>query len=236
MAPLLSDPYMMTHRQVLKNGEETCLSAMLLWATPMILTFVELLLGMFLFFMGIALGGEKSLAEKALKMLGAILFITLVGMYSCIKVMGAGTGLASAGFAIYGVVLISTVIVLAAVVGFDSIANSILQHPLIAKLQNLGEGIMDWVHAVLAFFGFIPFLGFLLLSMLNQLVRRLDHYVTCCQFAKELTGEETEQIKWLLTPAANKQLAWLRSWEWTQVRSRASLPHLTSYVVPLAGL
>ena len=211
--------FIMAHRQTLKNGEQTCLSAMLLWAAPMVLTFVELLLGMFLFFVGKALSGEKSLASKALKMLGAIVFVSLVGMYSCVKVMGAGTGLATAGFAIYGVVLISTVIVLAAIIGFDSITSNILEHPWVAKLNHLGQGTMDWVHALAAFFGFFPFLGFLVLSAINQLVRRLDHYVTFCQFAKVLAGEEAVKIKWL-TPAANRQLEYAKSWEWTQVLNK----------------
>merc|ERR1719453_1571170 len=162
----------MAHHQVLKNGEATCLSAMLLWAAPVVVTFVQLLIGVFLFFVGKALEGEKSLASKALKMLGAIVFVSLVGMYSCVKVMGAGTGLASAGFAIYGVCLISTVVVLAAIIGFDSITTNILEHPWVAKMRNLGQGPMDWVHALLAFFGVVPFIGFLLLSVLNQLVRR----------------------------------------------------------------
>ena len=103
-----------------------------LWAAPVILTCVQLMVGLFLLFVGKALAGERSLAAKALKTLGAVVFLSLIGMYSCVKVMGAGTGLANAGFAIFGVCLVSTVIVLAAIIGFDSITTTILQHPWVA--------------------------------------------------------------------------------------------------------
>lgn len=208
--------YIMARRQVLANGEATCLSAMLLWATPIILTCVLFVLGIFLFFVGKALSGEASLANKALKMLGGVVFLSVLGLYTSVTVVGAGSGLATAGFAIFGVCLISTVVVLASIIGFDSLTTQVLEHPVVAKMRNLGPGAMNFMHALAFFFGIFPFVFFILLSVLNQMVRRIDHYVTACQFAMVLEGEEARKVKWL-TAAANRQLQYLKSWEWTAV-------------------
>ena len=208
--------YVMARRQVLSNGEYTCLSAMLLWATPVITTCVLLILGLFLFFVAKAMRGEQKLASRALKMLGGIVFLSFVGLWSSISVMGAGSGLATTAFAIYCVALISTVIVLAAIIGFGSLTAHIADHPIVAKLRLLGPETMSFIHALALFFGIFPFLAFLAVSVLNQLVRRLDHYITACQFARVLEGEEARKIRWL-TAAANRQLDYLARWEWAAV-------------------
>ena len=208
--------YIMARRQTLKNGETTCLSAMLLWATPVITICVLLVLGAFLHFVGRALAGEGELASKALKTLGGVVFLSLVGLYSSVSVIGAGSGLATAGFAIYGVVLISTVVVLAAIIGVDSVTRQLLSHPWLVKMRSLGAETMNFINALMLFFGAIPFAIFLLLSFLNQSLRRLDHHIAIFRFSKVLQGEEAIKIRWL-TAAANRQLEYLKTWEWSAV-------------------
>ena len=120
---------------------------------------------------GRSLKGNDSSAQGALRILMLVVFTCFLGLYSATKVVGAGTGMASLGYAVFGFALIFTIVVLGAIIGFDSLTKNVLEHPWVTAMTTLGDNTMHWVHALSLFFGWAPFFGFLLLSALNQLIR-----------------------------------------------------------------
>jgi len=208
--------FVMPGRITLSDGTVVCLAAVLMWSTPMILGGVVLFLSIFLYVTSLSLRGSGVAATRALRLLATISFVSFIGFYSSATISGAGMSLASAAFAIYATVLISTVIVLGAIIGFQSLTTQVMQHPWVAKLSSLGADTLNFANALAFFFGVVPFVVFILLSFFNQLVRRLDHYATCFQFAKVLEGADARRIR-LLTTVANRQLDYVLAWEWTAV-------------------
>ena len=210
-----------THSGVttLADGTVVCLAAMILWASPLILAAVLFFLGLFTLLLGRSLR-QSSGSASLLKLTAAVLFTCFIGIYAAGGVGGASVGVSTAALAIFCVLLVSTVVLVGAVIGFDSLQTRVSSHPVMLKLHDAVSGpFLEWVQALFAFFGVVPFCAFLALSFVNQLVRKADREATCVQFAKDIQNEKTGH----LTTLANRQLAYMATWSWTAVLGKAQI-------------
>jgi len=107
------------------------------------------------------------------------------------------------------VMLIGIVIVAGATVGWDALAKKIEKH---GSVNRMGPTTRNLVHAFAFFFGMLPFLLFIVLSFVNQQVRRC---ACACGVCKELKDDKERQQQ--LTALAKKKITLMTSWDWGKV-------------------
>ena len=117
------------------DGQTTlCLAAFLLWASPLFLAGVLLLLGLFLMLLSqtdiMQQGGSGHVdAKKAhdMKKIGRILtgFVALsaFGMYSTATIAGAGMQVAKMVMCIYAIIIVAIVVVVVSLIGSSSLKD-----------------------------------------------------------------------------------------------------------------
>ena len=220
------------------DGTIVCQTAFLLYATPFIMFGVTLFFAIFLLilsrratparsppqscalwgasrlylcvqrrYLGTQTGEDQRQAALALKAASGMVIFCLIGMYICTSIMGAGMKMGTAGFAIFGVAMFGIVAVVGATMGFDELAATLKAK---AGMAGLGS-FVNLARAFMFFCGLVPFVGFILLSFINQLFRRLFP----CGLLKRFDTEEERRS--LVTLRAQNTLKALRLWDWTSV-------------------
>ena len=159
-------------------------------------------------YLSIATEQDEKQAALAIKAALGVVGLCLIGTYVASSVGGAGVKLASAAVAIFGVMMLGTIAVIGGAIGFDTLG---------AKLRGKAGGVqfspfvVSFGQACLFFWGMFFFVGFLLLSMLNQLFRRL---CPCGLLKRFDTDEERRSV---VTLRGQNTLKTLRTWKWTSV-------------------
>lgn len=225
------------------DGQTTlCLAAFLLWASPLFLAGVLLLLGLFLMLLSqtdiMQQGGSGHVdAKKAhdMKKIGRILtgFVALsaFGMYSTATIAGAGMQVAKMVMCIYAIIIVAIVVVVVSLIGSSSLKDKIRNNPMVKSIETLGSPGVDILHAF--FILASPIFFFLVvLSFANQVVRKL-RWACGIKFASEKAAtaegagdrEETRETtrahkhfgsSWPVTRLTQSWLRHLDSWSWTK--------------------
>jgi len=194
------------------GGIQVCMVTYLLYASPFIIFGVTLFFSIFLLilarYLSIATEQDEKQAALAIKSALGVVGLCLIGTYVASSVGGAGVKLASAAVAIFGVMMLGTIAVIGGAIGFDTLG---------AKLRGKAGGmhfspfVVNFGQACLFFWGMFFFVGFLALSMLNQLFRRIFP----CGLLKRFDTDEERRS--LVTLRAQNSLKTLRTWKWTSV-------------------
>ena len=159
-------------------------------------------------YLSVASEQDEKQATYAIKAALSVVGLCIIGTYVATSVGGAGVKLASAAVAIFGVMMLGTIAVIGGAIGFDTIG---------AKLRGKAGGMefspatVSLAQAALFFWTMFFFVGFLLLSMLNQLLRRLFP----CGLLKRFDTDEERRS--MVTLRAQNALKTLRTWRWTSV-------------------
>uniref|UniRef100_A0A7S2E4A6 Uncharacterized protein n=1 Tax=Haptolina brevifila TaxID=156173 RepID=A0A7S2E4A6_9EUKA len=204
--------YAATH-YVPEHDAFICLAAFLLWVSPLILSAVSFMLGVFTILVGRSMSNRTSRASSTRFAVRLALFavgLSCVGMYSAASISGAGMGLSNAAFTVYGVLMICVFMIVVTNIGWETLKTKILEQKFVKSVYSVGPPWIDYGHALLLTCGPLVYFPFLLLSFFNQLVRRIG----CnCGVFKPL--DEVERKQWFTT-VAQKSFVYLSKWNWTK--------------------
>lgn len=221
------------------DGEtKLCLAAFLLWSSPLMLSGVLLFLGVFLMLLSQTEamqtgGGKGNPMVKTSKLLGGLVGVCCVGIYSAASIGGAGMKLANVAICVYGLCIVGVILVVISLIGWQSLSTKIRHSPAVTFFEKLGSPGVDIVRAM--FILAAPIFSFyVLLSFVNQIVRRM-RWAICGKFSTEQPkttpadngdgGEATRESTrggsrcgdgW---PVTSLTASWLRlfdSWHWTK--------------------
>jgi|TARA_B110000196_G_scaffold234395_1_gene202834 hypothetical protein len=151
---------------------------------------------------------DEKQAALSIKAALGVVGLCLIGTYVASSVGGAGVKLASAAVAIFGVMMLGTIAVIGGAIGFHTLGDKLRGK---AGGMTFSPFVVSFAQAALFFWGMFFYVGFLLLSMLNQLFRRL---CPCGLLKRFDTDEERRSV---FTLRAQNSLKTLRTWKWTSV-------------------
>merc|ERR1740130_1803276 len=164
-----------------------CMVTYLLYASPFIIFGVTLFFSIFLLilarYLSIATEQDEKQAALAIKAALGVAGLCLIGTYVASSVGGAGVKLASAAVAIFGVMMLGTIAVIGGAMGFDEVGTKLKGK---AGKMQFSSFVVNFGQACLFFWGMFFFGGFLLLSALNQVFRRLFP----CGLLKRIDNDE----------------------------------------------
>jgi len=202
--------------------DKYCFAAFLLWATPFILGFLTLLVGLCLRF--IANAQTQAETGKADVHHARMFLIFLMVFAGCIwfaaSIASASPKLAEmvSALALTGLAILFGL--LGSVVGFREAGEALVSEKLYAMLVAFRHS--DWVKGAMVLLGAPIFLTFLLLSFFNQLVRR---NIVRKDKSNPLTGRRmnVDELNLIFTAKAIHLIAELGQWDWTSVITKAIL-------------
>jgi hypothetical protein len=205
------------------SGLQTCMVTYLLYASPFIIFGVTLFFAIFLLilarYLSIVTAEDEKQTTLAIKAALGMAGLCLIGTYVASSVGGAGVKMASAAVAIFGVMMLGTITVIGGAMGFDTLGAKIQAK---AAEMEFSPFVISFGQACLFFWGVFFFLGFLLLSMLNQAMRRFFPYGLLKRF------DSDDERSSLFTLRAQDALKSLRTWNW------GSVLVITNYLTLLA--
>ncbi len=191
---------------------QICLSAFLLWMSP-VLTFAVLLVlgGSLLLLARTITHANASSTAYGIRVMGYAIAVAFVGMFSAASLQGAGMKLTNAAFAIFGVAVCGIIVLVGTTMGWGALKYKVKNQHFVRKLYSVGKFWQDVGHAFAIFFGWFPFVAMLILSFLNQLVRKLSQGcgLTC---TKPLKSEER---KLNLTSVGARMTKFVSEWDLT---------------------
>ena len=159
-------------------------------------------------YLSVASEQDEKQATYAIKAALSVVGLCLIGTYVATSVGGAGVKLASAAVAIFGVMMLGTIAVIGGAIGFGTIGAELRGK---AGGMEFSPSAVSIAQAALFFWTMFFFVGFLLLSMLNQLLRRLFPFGLLKRF------DTDEERRSMVTLRAQNALKTLRTWRWTSV-------------------
>ena len=106
--------------------------------------------------------------------------VVVFAMWTAASLAGAGMRMTNSVYALCGAGIASIFAVLGATVRWGSLKSEISSHPMVKMMSEIGTSMIDLIHAMMIFCGGPFFVCFLLLSFLNQLVRK----AACLTFSK----------------------------------------------------
>jgi hypothetical protein len=149
------------------SEEESCLAAYLIWSAPLVAALACALIGIFARLLGRSLSRDKSFGMIRL------VIATTAGMgflcWSAASIAAGGTGVSDVIFSLVTITTIVLLLMLIAGLGWESLKHSVQSVPLMQKLGGIAGS--DWVKSFMVLVCWLPFLFYLALSALNQLVR-----------------------------------------------------------------
>lgn len=220
-----SDAVDCDNRQDWKNESEggvVCLAAFMLWFSPLVISAVSFFYCVSMLLLARSVRGQAHSVQRTAKLFSAIVVILLLMVWSAASIGGGGMRLANSVMAFVVAGFIALILVAGSAIGWQSLSTAVQHQPIVQQMKALGAS--DWVHAMFIFLGGPPFVVYLLMSVINQAVRKLGQ--SCkkldpetgklvTHFCKEIDNEEERQ--WRLTSIAHNKLEAMRQWEWTSV-------------------
>jgi len=185
----------------------------------MILFGTCLLLGAFMLLVARSLRhGDRSSTRVASRLLTTAVLVAFVGMWMAASIGGAGMKLSNAAVSVFAVLILAVGLVGASTIGWNSLKGKIKDSPALQRLYALGPPYADIFHGFLLCCGPILYFPFLLLSLLNQAVRK----ATCCSLLCGLSNpcgikplDDDERARFFTT-AAHKTFDYMNKWDWTK--------------------
>ena len=208
-----------THDQ--EVGNVVCLAAFMLWFSPLIIAAVSFVFCASLLLVARSVRGQAAGVQRTVKLFCSALVVMLLAAWSAASIGGGGMRLANSLIAFIGAGCVALLLVVGSSIGWQSLGTATANHPVVQQIAKWGGS--DWVHAFCIFAGGPLFCIFLLLSLLNQGIRK------CAQgfkpedggrsggatFCKQIVTEE-ERAR-ALTSIAHHKLEAMAQWQWTSV-------------------
>ena len=164
--------------------------------------------------------GQAAGVQRTVKLFCSALVVMLLAAWSAASIGGGGMRLANSLIAFIGAACVALLLVVGSSIGWQSLGTATANHPVVQQIAKWGGS--DWVHAFCIFAGGPLFCIYLLLSLLNQGIRKCaqgfkpkeggQHGGTT--FCKQITAEERGRA---LTSIAHDKLAAMAQWQWTSV-------------------
>ena len=151
--------------------------------------------------------------------------VVVFAMWTAASLAGAGMRMTNSVYALCGAGIASIFAVLGATVGWGSLKGEISSHPMVKMMGEIGTSMIDLIHAMMIFCGGPFFVCFLLLSFLNQLVRK----AACLTFSKKLNGDV--DAKQTFTSLAHAKLAYMAKWNWGATLRNVNYLAIAGWVV-----
>ena len=207
-----------THDQ--EAGNVVCLAAFMLWFSPLIIAAVSFVFCASLLLVARSVRGQAAGVQRTVKLFCSALVVMLLAAWSAASIGGGGMRLANSLIAFIGAACVALLLVVGSSIGWQSLGTATANHPVVQQIAKWGGS--DWVHAFCIFAGGPLFCIYLLLSLLNQGIRKCaqgfkpkeggQHGGTT--FCKQITAEERGRA---LTSIAHDKLAAMAQWQWTSV-------------------
>jgi hypothetical protein len=142
--------------------------------------------------------------------------LTVLGVWVASSVAVVGMAVSNMIVTFAGSALLLLTMVVSSMMGFGSIVAELQSIPLFKKIAALV--FSDWVKALLVLAGWPVAIGYAMLSVVNQLVRRVTLGCGCAgEDRREALGYGPEERGRWLTHAAHLQFASMRRWRWSSV-------------------
>eukprot|EP00908_Phaeocystis_cordata_P005548 Transcript_16046.p1 GENE.Transcript_16046~~Transcript_16046.p1 ORF type:complete len:636 (-),score=317.89 Transcript_16046:270-2123(-) len=194
-----------------EKGNIVCLAAFMLWMSPLIISAISFVFCASMLLVARSVRGQAAGVQRTVTLFSAGLVVLLLAVWSAASIGGGGMRLANSIIAFIAAGFVALVLVVGSSIGWQSLGTAVAHQPMVQQIQRLGGS--DWVHAFCIFAGGPLFVVYLLLSVLNQCVRRCGCGGSC--FCKTL--ESKQERKYVLTLVAHNKLEAMKQWAWTSV-------------------
>jgi hypothetical protein len=192
---------------------EHCLAAFMLWACPFIGSVITLVFGIICALLARTVDEVETGIEGGLhpgtKLFINIMVFGVLGLYTAASIAGASMKAASLvtwfAFLTIGI----CVFTIGISIGWQAMEQQLDTIPIVTKLQEAGRS--DILKAIAVMVMGVPGLGYLLISFINQMFRRI---LPC---TRDVKGTERTLV---VTQLAQNQLDAIKHWNWTSVLSK----------------
>jgi len=237
-----ADSYALTPAEV-----DSCLAAYMLWGSPFMASMMAAVMSLIanLFSKSFAAdsigehgqqhGQDKQQLHAIIRMVAGGFVMLIFVMWVAASVAGANMGLSNVVLSFSAVAMLLVGVVLAKTVGTSKLMEEVHNVPLIKSMESFAEA--NWFRALFILVTWPVILAFVILSFLNQLVRR---YCPCSKDLQEGDADDDQaagdgDIKLVLTLKAHKFMHKMRNWNWSAVLRWISLWSLI-FVVIIVGV
>ena len=114
--------------------------------------------------------GQAAGVQRTVKLFCSALVVMLLAAWSAASIGGGGMRLANSLIAFIGAGCVALLLVVGSSIGWQSLGTATANHPVVQQIAKWGGS--DWVHAFCIFAGGPLFCIYLLLSLLNQSIRK----------------------------------------------------------------
>lgn len=193
--------------------EEHCLAAFMLWACPFIGSGITLVFGVICALLARTVDevetGTAGGLHPGTKVFLNIMVFGVLAIYTAASIAGASMKAASLVTTFAFLTIGICVATIGISIGWHSMEQQLETIPIVAKLQEAGHS--DILKAIVVIVMGVPGLGYLFMSFVNQIFRRI---LPC---TKDVEGTERTLV---VTQLAHNQLDAVKHWNWTSVLSK----------------
>lgn len=175
--------------------QEGCAAAFLVWFSPCICGMSAVIFGVVTFL----LSQQKSVGQEA-KIFAFMAVLLLSALWIMASIAGAGMGLQNvvAVFSLVGLILLFGIV--GGTLGWDKLKEKLKTFPLLSKMDDLTGS--DWVKAAFVLTCILPFLAYLVLSFIKNMIGIV--------FRKE-------DSKGWFTESVQVQVNQMQTWNWASI-------------------